>query len=504
MKNNLLKIFIALFLVLNLVLLLTGIILQNNRKERLEMLMYDTVTSSEFVQYTTDGEYQNWDLYKESFDNDPNDEGIINDERENFHEQFFSKWLNFDDLENVLEAFGTSLNNPMLNPESALKIINLEKRETKVKTITLYTLVGKSANKALFPTIDLVIEFENGIENGLSLYILLPTLILGTIEGVLNSIFNLSIEIPNRIYISTILDLLNNILQSLLINSSNGELIFIINKVETLISIIGDSFLFNGIDIFRYEEKFVINDVEIDLTDGIDIEKTKAKQHTDEYNAFMEMDNFQKRQFASTFEASLQLATNGNETMSLRTSQYLNYFGGNELYVWNTFAKRLSKQSENHELRYSTIEFKDGIITPKFKYSFNNNEKSFKKIKMESLWEQFLWLEYNELNYSKYFDNALTSDNLDKFTLTYYFSKLNNIEENEVIFSPEFESLNSDITNVLWTKGDHETSFSNFVLLSNLYRPFLRTNNIDNYLKEISKLMTENVKLSDLQKPSKV
>lgn len=486
MKNNKkLKIVLIVFVFLNIFLLLFGLILRDIRYGKLEKVIYKTITSDDYIQFITDGQARTYDE-ELNFLSEGSESKTSDEYRDEFHSAFFNKFTSIYDLQEVLGYFGSSgIDFLINNPKSFIKLYQFENSSFNISLINGYEIGLGPLNYK----IDVNVHSKYGLENDLSINIVIYKIkILGGGEEI---IFDDSIyDLINYLYeneegfLNSVIEIIDMILNQYF----NGIDLFSLNND------IHNLFLFNGVDIFDYSEKFTANGNYIDISDGMSIE---------EENDILNMSSLEIEKLNKTLGVSIQLKDRGNETIPFSTSSFLRRYDGNELYIWNNFIQEISTLGDDQF--YSTINviYDDDVIkiVPIVQYNiYDNNIKNEKKQTLRSNWENFMYYEYLNLDYSKYFNQALIDFGIDEFRLTNYYST----SEINATFSEEFQSINSDVTDILWKKGDNKTSFSNFVLIQNLFRPFLSKNNIDNYLKNISKEMVSNVKFSDLQKPNKI
>lgn len=457
--NKKIKIIILLFIIVNAILLVTGFTLSTIREKSVDLILYNAITSDEFTRYSSDGKYNDFESYAETFEYksvDTKSETI-----EEFHDTMFENGVRWSDLYDISVTVGGSIYDYFADPVIIEKVIMLEKQSTIL-------------DSDIKITDGLKIQLSmNGLENGLDIALFTGPVPFKTI----------------------------NILK---------------------------------LDLFTYLDVFSANGTTVDTTDGLD---------TDERKSIQDISDEEAKEFSESVIITLQIGDKGNEWLNYSTSQFLNSFEGNELFIWNNGLDTISKYS-NESVHYDTFKtdnIKEKLtvggssgliqkdvpaIVPQTKVKIlkiletvinfflgDGEEKeltSFEKPKLptklkthktESTWEQLLWLTYNELDYAKYFDNALIADGKSSYTLTEYYSELYG---EEYAFAKSFEELGSGISNDLWNLGDKETTFSNYVALCNYYRPYIRTVNIDSYLKEISKIAASGINTSDLLKPNQI
>lgn len=468
--NKRIKFIIIIFVTINIFLLASAIILSYKRAKKIDLILYDAITSDSFTKYASKGQYDDFIDYKETFsiqgtleeDSVPSD--TIESSIEQFHETFFQRGTKWSDLLSIITSLGGEAPNIFADPENIQSLIFWEKD----KPITIGDNMGINLH-------------ANGLEGGFTIrYALVP--IIGILEGLIEKINELIGELSESGIDTTIATKVSNL-------------------ITLLISKLENSFIYKGIDLFTYDEVFTADGFLIDLTDGL---SSKEKKN------ILNMTDEEALDFSNSVVISFQLKDRGNEWLNYSTSQYLNSFGGNELFIWNHGLNSLSK-NQDKGIRYERIDFeklnadsrkKQNFIVPDTKLEWSlENKEILETEKLESSWEQFLWATYNNIDYAGYFDEALRSDGLESYSLTDYYYNKDGIEYN---FSEKFKTMNSEITNTLWSLGDKETSFSNYVLLCNLYRPYIRTNNIDSFIKEASKMASSGLKPSDLLKPGQI
>lgn len=461
--NRKIKLIIIIFVAANIFLLASAIILSHRRAKKIDLILYDALTSENFTRYASDGQYDDFTEYKDSFVvNDNADEEQVSN-IEQFHDKFFEKGVKWVDILSISLSLGGEMPNVFVEPSYIIKLINLEK-----------TLKINKVKEGEFG-----FEMTGGLENGIELYYGKRSIT--------------SIIATANIFISGLIEVAQSV-------GTDTTLLEGVNNLLKLVSTkLTNSFIYQGLNFFTYDDIFIANGEVIDSTDGLD--KT-------EISNIENISNKEARVFADSIVITLQLRDRGNEWLNYGTSQFLNSFGGNELFIWNNGIRNLSRNYDKNT-RYQTYEVnKVGLINKKYeitpktktKWSLKQEEILFGE-KIESSWEQLLWAVYSEVDYTWYLDNALEADDKDSYTITDYYSMDSDLP---IEFSTVFTEMGSEITNDLWVKGDDQTSFSNFVILCNLYRPFIRTDNIDPFLKEISKMASDGLKASDLLKPGQI
>lgn len=473
--NRRIKIIIIIFVLVNVFLLASALILSSMRNSKVDYILYDAITSEQFTKFASEGEYEDFDEYIETFDYEESTSSDLESNIDHFHDIFFEAGVKWSDIVSISSSLGGDLINMFAMPEYIAKLVNLEYGSNEFN-------FGNDEEGERGIDIEISIVAPNGIQNGMQVW--------GTLMYKGKQIH---IDIFNTLNS----DVANAALLALPANQRKA--------VKLLTNKILNSFIYKGVDLFKYNEQFYANGNLVDLSDGLDSEGV-------EINNILKMTDEEAIDFSNNLVVSLQLRDKGNEWFNYSTSQYLYSFGGNELFVWNNFMDYLTK-NHNKNFRYENynLELVDigklkpnyvDTVQPSTKLKWNlKNEKVLRMEKLDSAWEQFLWTVYNEIDYSSYLDRALKDDGKEYYSITDYY---NNGAESEYIFSDDFAEMNSEITDVLWSYGDDSTSFSNFVIIANLYRPFIRTDNIDHFLKEISKIAATGLSPTDLLKPGKI
>lgn len=243
-------------------------------------------------------------------------------------------------------------------------------------------------------------------------------------------------------------------------------------------------------DIFVYEEMIdgVKTTVTYDFSTGVTEEMLVGNGTT-----MLGLENWDNKELHSlfcTFSFNSDLRNNGDLHRSL-TSSSLFDSSSNTYFI---FSKFMSKQLENYEgIKYNWFQLKKGTAdeTSDARTWFLANKKSNT---IDSEGEALLYFMYDELNYNEYFDRALEIDGIDSFRYEY----ISELYGNGKFSSDEFWSEDDD-DRIIYSKGqDEEITFSEFVILTKTYQPFLRSTNYEYLVSDIAEFAVSGISFSEL------
>ena len=439
MKNTKLKIGLVLFLFLNLILIIVGFILIDVRKNKLIKETHDFFTTNQIVKYDTNNEVDNFDDMVKLFDPIRGEEKNIDDS------------VSYEFRKKVLTKYFTG-------------------------EIT-FNNIG-----------EIIFSMGGIISSSKWLYdpIIPPTLILldkGTnlsgMKDAENILTDIGLSDTISIAIATTLMGLN---------------------LESIADIIKFDEVFSY-DEKGFSEKSFYDFSKISKGDYLGDDKRKGMKNWGEQEV---------RQFYQTVGLDLLAVTvvkndDGTKSISFNENNKFTSFDlwkimnkeDNIKQLWFNYLTKIS-------LKYNTLRIKYDYYVPKKNSSIGNKWSFSKETEyVDSVSEYFIYDIYKHINWKSYFDKSLDLDSLNEYTSqlipSLYIDKK---------FPPDQYKYNKDdeksvkIEDIpLYSKENNNLNFGDFFFLNKYYMPFLRSANFDNFIWDISKLITNGVKLSDLGRP---
>lgn len=446
-KNYKIKIFLFLFLILNFVLIIAGSILIPIRKENLTESVYETLTSNIMVDYLTEGEYANYEDLKE-------DLILENSEywetSKSINEKLFTSIIYWVDIVDLLIMFKGDVNVGFIeNPTSIATLIFLDKGSQN----------AKADAKALLS--DLL-----GIEETGNIYRILNFIMPNGFEG--------GISIP---------------------------------------LILNDSFLIKPIDIFEYNLIFEYKEDGMSETSIYDFSNGifKGSYLGDETHIGIKAwDKFEIASFTEELGFNTDFSNKNNKTLNFELWKVLSSFENNTKYLWYKYMKKVSDEYFYSTNPYFDYEIKINEENEYYYFQTEKKNNENKKYEIDSIYEAFQYDLYLNLDYSSYFDKAVKEDGVEHNGIKQYNLNDMIIEHNlnsdlqDLIYNEGSNDLNEELNSTLWEFGMEKTTFSNYMIIVENYRPYLRKDSIDDFIWDLSKLITKDIKLSELEKPNNV
>lgn len=427
-RNWTIKISIIIFLTIDLLLIILGLILISSRKEKLREDVENSFKSPMFVSYVTENTTNDYSEMIKMFDSDfkiLDDSTIVdigNKEREIFKENTLSNKVMWKDLMMFIKNIaGVSNFDPSIIENSY--------------GVALIILLDKGGDSKCWQYV-----FEEILSFFISDQIQIISTALATIFG--------SLLLPTG-------------LEGYNINLFNYDLNFVYEE--------------NG-NIVEYDLSYGMTE---EIWNGVEGENLGIKN----------WDYYECSDLFDTGSINLDIVNDGDLFFS-----FMLYFGfdrsDNTYFLLNKYIEKTKKLYYGKE--YQTYIISENKTTMTWEYI----KKEQNNI-VDSPGESFLYSLYDNIEYWKYFDNALESD---KINIGYEFKYVPNLyQESKLSFVDYNSTENYDY---IWKKGQKETDFSNFLFLTQTYSPFLRSINYNNFIIDLSKLIVNDVKLSDLEKPN--
>ncbi len=247
-----------------------------------------------------------------------------------------------------------------------------------------------------------------------------------------------------------------------------------------------------GIEIFNFGEEFIFSEQQ---EDGTYKEVTydfsgrvKAEDFSGVEGETLGMDNWGSKEVHKFF-GTLSFYTDARNLGDLHQSMSISNAFSTKSNTYYLFDRFLSESLEKYEgTPYSWY-------APK--YNEEKTQWNFIKIKtnyVDSEGEALLYSLYDNLDYHEYFDKALEIDGITDYKIEY----ASELYGNGQYPSSEFDTTSETNTSIYTYGTEDEITFSDFIFLSQTYKPFLRSVNYDQLTYDITDLLIEGVKLTDL------
>lgn len=244
-----------------------------------------------------------------------------------------------------------------------------------------------------------------------------------------------------------------------------------------------------GIDLITFNEIFVYEEevngdlveATYDFSDGVQMEEFNGKN-----DGQLGIQNWNKDEIKDFFSHGYINLDVRNETGNYYLSTMIYKLLGtenNSLFILNEFANNsMEKYSENNLISYSNL----SLVDKGSNVVLQNNSSI-----INSDGEAVYYSIWKNMDYAKYFNKALESDGFDNYS--------NSIAVETQPFYYENETF-SGTEDILWEKGQTETTFGKFLLINKNFRPFLRSCNYTDFLNEFATTAMKDIKLSELPK----
>ncbi len=286
-----------------------------------------------------------------------------------------------------------------------------------------------------------------------------------------------------------------------------------------------------GIDLLGFNEQFTYvesidgSDVEVIYDFSTSIEKDEINGVEGELLGVLNWDSTEVHEFFSYISISTDIRNNGDlhETITAPTGFRSD---SNSYYLFSRLLKKVEQEYEgikynvlkpaattaglsniideaiDHYLDGTLDEWMDSIEigtsdiidalvsmdkTPEWSLSIK------KQNTIDSEGEALLYVIWSEFDYQEYFDRALEVDGMKSYDIAY----IGELYGNGKFLTENYKPSKFDITGTgtIYRYGsDEEISFSEFVLLSQTYRPFLRSVNYEPLIWDLAELATDGVK----------
>lgn len=444
MRNWKIRIIFVLIILLNVILITLGIFLSNNRYDKLESNVYDDLRSKTFINYVTGGETNDVNEFKEMLD------GHYVDSEGN-------EQSGIEIVDDELVSDSGTFNRNRFTDSIITDTFNWKEfNEMMIKLLSFDVSIIESGNAA-----KLILVIDKG-SDAASVWsdALLPLLEI-FLDGVAASAAATGA---------------GAILPSVLPYGIEGK----------------------GIEIFNFGEEFTYTeeidgtlvDVTYDFSDPVSKEEFDGVAGTS--LGINNWDQKEVHEFFGTLSFMTDFGNNGDLHQSMSIERGFSN-KSNTYFLLDKYMSDSLSRIEDEE---------DGLVAyGLYKLKWNNDKTKWtltrtKDAYVDTEGEALLYSIYEEIDYNTYFDRAMEIDGVEEYS-TRYVSDLYGTGEYAQDLYQSNDIIDKD--GVIYKKGSNKSiTFGEFVFLTKTYKPFLRSVNYDYLCHDVAKLITDDVKISEL------